>query len=227
MPVEPPASLWEMPDLRDVPAGEDFVGVGADLAPGTLLAGYRSGVFAMPIEPRRTKSELGWWSPDPRGVIPLEHLHVSRSMRRSLRRFEMTFDTDFEAVLAGCADRRRPGRWLNAPMRDAYRELHRLGWVHSVEVWTLTGDLAGGLFGVEIGGFFAGESMFHHVRDASKAAVIATVARLRSAPDAGHRTRIFDVQWCTPHLASLGAIEVARPDYLRRLPAALAGVPAF
>ena len=227
MPIEPPPTRWERPELLGVPDGEDFVGVGADLAPGTLLAGYRSGVFAMPIDPRRRKSALGWWSPDPRGVFRLDGVHVSRSLRTSLRRLEVTFDTAFDDVLTACADPMRPGRWINAPMYDAYLELNQLGWAHSVEVWTPAGDLAGGLFGVEIGGLFAGESMFHRSRDASKVAVVALVAQLRTARAAHPGPRLLDVQWCTPHLSSLGAVEVSRAEYLRMLPAALRSQPAF
>jgi leucyl/phenylalanyl-tRNA--protein transferase len=227
MPIEPPPTRWEMPDLLAVPDGEDFVGVGADLAPGTLLAGYRSGVFAMPIDPRRKKSALGWWSPDPRGVIPLDGVHVSGSLRKSLRRLDVTFDAAFDEVLTACADPTRSGRWLNDAMHAAYLELNQLGWAHSVEVWTRAGDLAGGLFGVEIGGLFAGESMFHRARDASKVAVVALVEQLRTARAARAGARLLDVQWCTPHLRSLGAVEVSRTEYLSRLATALPSKPAF
>ena len=210
MPVEPPPSAWAFPPAAD--ADEDgLVGVGADLEPGTILAAYRRGLFPMPLGQR---GPVGWWSPDPRAVIPLGGLHVSRSLRRSRRRFEIRVDTAFDAVIDGCADPRRPHGWISPPMRAAYRRLHRLGWAHSVEAWAVAGDgdeLAGGLYGIAIGGLFAGESMFHRRTDASKVALAGLVDLLRSAGAAG---RVLDVQWQTPHLASLGAVEVARDDYL-------------
>lgn len=225
--IEPPATRWEMPDLTVVPVGEDFVGVGADLKPGTLLDGYRAGVFAMPIDPSRGKSAIGWWSPDPRGVLPLDGLQVSHSLQKSMRKYRVTFDEAFDDVLAGCADPARSGRWINAAMIESYQELHRLGWVHSIEVWNAPGDLVGGLYGVEIGGLFAGESMFHRERDASKVALVAAVDRLRTAHGTDPGPRVFDVQWCTPHLASLGVVEVSRAEYLRRIAAALSSPPSF
>lgn len=195
------------------------VGIGADLAPGTILAAYRQGLFPMHIGDGGT---LAWWSPDPRGIIPLHRLHVSRSLRKSMRRFEVRVDTAFDDVIEGCADPSRPHGWINRDIRMAYRDLHRLGWVHSVEVWDeADGSLAGGLYGVAIGGLFAGESMFHRRTDASKAAVAALVALLRDDGEDG-RDRLFDVQWTTDHLATLGAIDVSRPHYLELLERALA-----
>jgi leucyl/phenylalanyl-tRNA--protein transferase len=184
--------------------------VGADLDPGTLLSAYRSGIFPMPVG---TGSDelLVWWSPDPRGVLPLDGLRVSRSLRRSSTRFELRVNTAFEAVVDGCADPSRPGRWITPAVRQAYVALHRLGWAHSVEVWDDDG-LAGGLYGVAVGGLFAGESMFHLRTDASKVALVGLVDRLRQ----GGAT-LLDVQWVTPHLASLGAVEVARQRYLELL----------
>lgn len=222
-PVEPPASPYAA-DLLDKLAAaapaEDLVAVGADLQPGTLLAAYRAGLFPMGVG-RHGRSPIGWWSPDPRGVLPLDGLHVSRSLRRSLRRFEIRVDTAFEEVVAACADRRRAGRWITPDIAEAYAVLHCLGWAHSVEAWR-EGRLVGGLYGVAIGGLFAGESMFHRETDASKAALVGTVERL--AADDDHR-RLLDVQWCTPHLATLGVVEVPRGEYLRRLAAALAAPP--
>lgn len=214
--VEPQPCHWELPDPAAAPAGREIVGVGADCEPGTMLAGYRRGLFAMEIGP----GLLGWYSPEPRGI--LERVHVSRSLRRSMRRFRITFDVAFEPVLVACADPDRSGSWITQQMSESYLVLQELGWAHSVEVWD--GDvLAGGLFGVEIGGFFAGESMFHRVSNASKAAMVAMHERLRAtAPQ-----RLFDVQWLTPHLASMGAIEVPRAEYLRRLRLALVQPPVM
>jgi len=212
--TEPEPTAWHLPPPHT--ADEDgIVGVGADLEPGTLLRAYRSGLFPMPIgEGRRTV--LAWWSPDPRGVVPLDGLKVSRSLRRSCRRFEARVDTAFEAVIDGCAGEVRTGRWITPAVREAYVRLHELGWAHSVEAWTASGELAGGLYGVAIGGLFAGESMFHHVPDASKVALVHLVALLREGGAA-----LLDVQWTTPHLASLGAVDLPRPAYLDRLCGAL------
>jgi len=191
---------------------DDLVGMGADLEPGTLLAAYRAGLFPMPVE-----GTIGWWSPDPRGVVPLDGLRVSRSMRRSCQRFEVRFDTNFAGVVAACADPSRPHGWITGDIEAAYTRLHELGWAHSVEAWARDdGSLAGGLYGVAIGGLFAGESMFHRRRDASKVALVALVERLRAIGAA-----LLDVQWCTPHLASLGAVEVSRMRYLQLLADAL------
>lgn len=212
MPHEPPASTWALAPAETAP-GEDLVGVGADLEPGTLLAAYRAGLFPMPVGRR---APLGWWSPDPRAVLPLDALRVSRSLRISCRRFQVRVDTAFDEVVAACADHRRPGGWITPEIRAAYGGLHRLGWAHSVEVWR-GGRLAGGLYGVAVGGLFSGESMFHLETDASKVALVALVERLR----ANGPGQVLDVQWLTPHLESLGCIEIPRAEYLRRLAGAL------
>ncbi len=212
-PVEPPSSGYRFTP-GDQPAGEDLVGVGGDLAPGTILTAYRSGVFPMPVSRR---GPIGWWSPDPRGVLPIEGLRVSRSLRASCRRYEIRVDTAYDEVVHACADPRRPGGWIRRDIRAAYVTLHELGWAHSVEAWA--GDrLVGGLYGVAIGGLFAGESMFHRERDATKVALVGLVDLLRSA---GERGRLVDVQWVTPHLAGLGAVEVSRARYLADLRVAL------
>lgn len=185
-------------------AGDDeLVGTGADLEPSTILAAYRAGIFPMPVRRR----VLGWWSPDPRGVLPLDGLIVSRSLRRSLRRFDLRVDTAFEEVVAQCADPRRRGAWIDPGIRSAYSRLHNLGWAHSVEAWDGDG-LAGGLYGLAVGGLFAGESMFHRRADASKAALVELVSRLRAGGG-----RLLDVQWATPHLRTLGVTEVSRAEY--------------
>jgi leucyl/phenylalanyl-tRNA---protein transferase len=213
-PVEPPPTAWAFPPVEEADA-DGLVGVGADLEPGTILAAYRRGLFPMPIGRRGT---LGWWSPDPRAIVPLEGLVVSRSLRRSARRFEVRVDTAFDEVIGACADPARPHGWITPEVLRAYTRLHGLGWVHSVEAWRLDdGELGGGLYGVAIGGLFAAESMFYRVGDAGKVALVALVERLR---DAG--ARILDVQWTTPHLVSLGAVDVARDRYLEMLAEAVA-----
>jgi len=212
VPLEPPPTRWALPSPRD-PVDGDVVGIGADLEPGTVLAAYRSGLFPMRL---RAGGPLAWWSPEPRGVIPLDGLHVSRSLRRSCSRYEVRIDQAFETVMRGCADPRRPHGWIDEEFVRAYCALHELGWAHSVEAWR-EGELAGGLYGIAIGGFFAAESKFHRQRDASKVALVGLVERLR----AGGAT-LLDVQWTTPHLESLGAIDVTRDEYLTRLESALA-----
>jgi leucyl/phenylalanyl-tRNA--protein transferase len=191
-----------------------IVAVGGDLEPGTLLAAYRQGVFPMPIG---ASGPMGWWSPEPRAVLPLGEARPSRSLRRSIRRYEVRIDTRFEDVVDGCADPRRPGGWITDDIRAAYVRLHELGWAHSIEVWDASG-LAGGLYGVAIGGLFAGESMFHRRTDASKVALLALVDLLNAD---GEPRRLLDVQWATEHLQTLGAVEVRRRDYLERLRRAL------
>jgi leucyl/phenylalanyl-tRNA--protein transferase len=183
-----------------------MVAVGADLAPGTLVAAYRTGLFPMPAGRR-----VGWWSPDPRGILPIGGLRVTRSMRRSARRFEVRLDSAFRGVMTACADPRRPHGWIDRPFIEAYTELHRMGWAHSVETY-LDGELVGGVYGVRIGRLFAGESMFHTATDASKVALMALVDWLA---DIG--TTLLDVQWTTPHLRSLGAVDITRDTYLARL----------
>ena len=204
-PLEPPPSPWEFPPVEAADEG-GLVGVGADLEPGTLLAAYRTGLFPMPVG---RDGPMGWWSPDPRGVLPLDGLRVTRSLRRSLRRYEVRVDSAFEAVMRACGDPSRPGGWITESMVSAYVRMHELGWAHSVETWTEEDELVGGLYGIAIGGLFAGESMFSLRTDASKVALVALVARLL---DSGYR--LLDVQWATPHLRTLGVVELARPRYV-------------
>ena len=203
---------WRHSDLIAVSAGAD---------PTTVVNAYRCGVFPMPVR----RGVMGWYSPLDRGVLPLDGLRVTRSLRKMLTRYEIRVDTAFDDVLRRCGDPRRDGAWINHDIRRIYGDLHRAGRVHSVESWTADGRLAGGLYGISIGGLFAGESMFHDPeigRDASKAALVALVRRLGAD---GHPDRLLDVQWQTPHLASLGVVEIERAEYLRRLSRALA-VPA-
>ena len=212
MPAEPPASPWLFPDSAS--ASQDLVTYGADLAPGTLLSAYRQGLFPMPLDPDGT---VGWFSPVRRAVLPAGGLRVTRSMRQSAKRFTTTVDTAFRDVVAGCASPERDGGWIEPVIADAYGVLHDLGWAHSVEVWR-AGELAGGLYGVAIGGLFCGESMFHRERDASKVALMALVDLLGDGLPGG----LLDVQWSTSHLKSLGVAEIGRAAYLGLLRTALA-----
>lgn len=196
---------------------DDLIAVSEDVDAEMVLEAYRSGVFPMPVRRRL----MGWWSPLDRGILPLDGLRVTRSLRKMLGRYEIRVDTAFAEVLTRCADPRRPGSWIDARIRGIYTELHDRGIVHSVEAWNPDGVLVGGLYGVSLGGLFAGESMFHDPvrgRDASKAALVGLVERLRAA---GGAERLLDVQWRTDHLATLGVVEVDRADYLDRLDRAL------
>lgn len=213
--IEPEPTRWAI-TLEGARPGEDLVAVGADLEPGTLLSAYRAGLFPMGLG-RNGARPLGWWSPDPRGVLMPGGLRVSRSLRRSVRRFRVTVDTAFADVVAGCADRRREGRWITHDIAGAYLSLHEMGWAHSIEVWRGR-ELVGGLYGLAIGGLFAGESMFHRATDASKVALVTLVERFTADGDS---RRLIDVQWSTPHLASLGVVEVPRLTYAGLLSEAL------
>jgi len=202
------------PDPRAAP-GDAPLAWGGDLEPATLLDAYAHGIFPWPT----SDGTVYWWSPDPRAVLPLDGLHISRSLARTLRsgRLRCTLDQAFAAVVAGCADRPGEGTWITAGMAIAYEELHALGHAHSVEVWDAGRTLVGGLYGVALGGAFMGESMFHRVPDASKVALVHLADRLRRAGFA-----LLDAQVPTPHLERLGARSVQRSEYLRRLEAALA-----
>jgi leucyl/phenylalanyl-tRNA--protein transferase len=205
-----------------VPAGEDLIGIGADLDVATLFEAYSVGVFPMGIGDHGAEP-IGWWSPDPRGVLRPRELVISRSLRKAVAHFDVRVDTDFRSVVEACAAPGREGRWITEDVVEAYDAMHRAGWAHSVETWQ-DGVLVGGLYGVAIGGLFAGESMFHHVRDASKVALVGLCALLRADEDP---RRLVDVQWQTPHLATLGVREVPRDEYLAVLPEVLsAPLPA-
>jgi len=201
-------------------ADEDgLVAVGGDLKPGTLILAYSNGIFPWTTHP------VTWWSPDPRAHIPIGGLHVSRSLRRDMRKagFVTTFDRAFRRVMEGCAAPapRREQTWISPQFISAYTRLHELGYAHSVEVWREE-KLAGGLYGVSIGSFFAGESMFSLEENASKVAMVAMEERLRA-----RGFLLFDVQMMTPHLASMGAVEIPREEYLRRVAAAVAAPADF
>ncbi len=210
-PKDLPASPWSFPPLSALSDEEDLIAIGADLQSATLIGAYRSGYFPMPMGRRR----IGWFSPDPRGVLFPGQLRSTRSLRRSLRRFHFTTDRAFDEVLMACGDPSRPHGWIDHDIRRAYTALHHLGYVHSVEAWDEHG-LAGGLYGVQIGGLFAGESMFHRRADASKAALVHLVELQGDRPGS-----LIDVQWQTPHLASLGVEAVDRADYGEMLATAL------
>jgi leucyl/phenylalanyl-tRNA--protein transferase len=206
-------SRWRFPPPADWPDG-DVIAAGGDLAPATLVAAYRQGLFPMSIE--GSERILGWWSPDPRGIVPLDGLRVTKSMRQSAKRYEVRIDTCFAAVIRGCGDPARESGWITEDFIAAYTTMHNLGWAHSVEVFDREGALAGGLYGVRINGLFAGESMFYAQRDASKVALMALVDVMRRSGMA-----LLDVQWRTDHLESLGAIDVPRAEYLALLAHAL------
>lgn len=206
-------SPWSFPPPAEWP-DDDLVAVGGDLDPATLIAAYCQGLFPMGLQARART--LAWWSPNPRGILPLDALRVTRSLRQSARRYDVRVDTCFTRVIRGCAHPSRKGAWITEPFITAYTALHVLGWAHSVEVFDRGGSLAGGLYGVRVRGLFAGESMFHVGRDASKVALMALVQLMRDA-----RMTLLDVQWPTDHLVSLGVVDVSRDEYLRLLAAAL------
>lgn len=207
-----PSSPWVLPDPSEADA-DGVVGVGADLLPSTLVDAYRRGIFPWP----HPGVPLPWFSPDPRGVLAADHLHVSRSLRRTLRQsaWTTTVDAAFDDVVQGCANGRGDaGTWITSAMARAYRRLHHLGWAHSLEVWH-EDELVGGIYGVQVGGIFTGESMFHRASDASKVALVDLVARFTDAGGA-----LVDVQLTTDHLRSLGARDLDRDDFLAELVAA-------
>ena len=177
-----------------------------------LVAAYASGWFPMASE-----GEIRWYSPDPRGILPLDAVHIPRRLARVMRagRFRIEVDRAFGDVMRACAaderDREDPGTWIDEEIIESYTALHEAGIAHSVEAW-IDDRLVGGLYGVALRGAFFGESMFHHETDASKVALVALVERLRSR---GYR--LLDTQWVTPHLEQFGAVEIPRADYLRRL----------
>ena len=189
------------------------------LSPDLLLAAYQAGVFPMADE----RGDVGWYAPERRGVLPLDAVHVPKSLRRVVRqgRFEVRSDTAFEAVVAACAAS-APGReetWISDEIARAYAELHALGFAHSVECWQDDGDgeaLVGGLYGVALGGAFFGESMFHRATDASKVALVHLVRRLRAGGFV-----LLDTQMTTPHLERFGVVEIPRAEYEKRLAEAL------
>jgi leucyl/phenylalanyl-tRNA--protein transferase len=204
------------PDLADEIG---LVAVGGDLRPERLLTAYRRGIFPW----YDATTPILWWSPDPRAVFEIGGMHISRRLRRTIRsgKFQLTIDRDFAGVIRGCADRPGDGNWITPEMTAAYETLHRLGYAHSVEAWR-NGLLAGGSYGVAINGFFAGESMFSRIRDASKVALAFLMEHLQS-----RGFQLFDIQFLNPHTRSLGAIEIPRDKYLQRLGQALRSTAFF
>ena len=180
------------------------------IEPHLLLQAYASGWFPMAVDDPAGEG-IEWFSPDPRGILPLERFHVSKRLERVVRqgKFDVAIDRAFADVMQACAG--RDETWINQEILESYRELHRLGFAHSVECW-LDGELVGGLYGVSLRGAFFGESMFHRVTDASKVALHALVSRLKE-----RRYALLDVQWVTPHLVQFGAVEVSRRRYLQML----------
>lgn len=196
---------------------DGLVAVGGDLSRDRLLLAYRSGIFPWPIF---DDDLMTWFSPDPRAILELDRFHVPRSLRKFMKKcgYEVTFDRDFESVIAACAEpaEKRPSTWITRELEPAYVDLYRNRYAHSVECWN-EGRLVGGLYGVALGGLFAGESMFSRADNASKVALVALVDRLRTGGFS-----LFDVQQATPHMVRMGATEISRREYLRRLEIALA-----
>jgi leucyl/phenylalanyl-tRNA--protein transferase len=200
-----PRVPWVPPDRAD---DDGFVGLGGNLNPPCLLRAYCEGVFPWFNE----GDPILWWSPDPRAIFELDQFHVSRRLHRTINKnkFEISFDREFCAVMQGCSARAE-GTWITRSMLEAYERLHQLGHAHSVEAWC-DGELAGGVYGVSIGAFFAAESMFYRKTDASKVALAALVDRLK------HRGyELLDTQFVTEHTKTLGAGQIPRSEYLRRL----------
>ena len=207
----PTECKWDFPESRKWPK-RDFIIPGADLDPDTLLYAYAHGLF-----PMYGDGDLWWWSPVQRGIIPLDNFHASRSLRKSARQFTCTVNEDFVGVMTKCATTHTDGNWINDEFITAYTRLHHLGHAHSVEVWNDNHELVGGVYGVRINQFFAGESMFHTATDASKVALFHLVQLMIL-----DGMTLFDVQWLTDHLESLGGIAIPRSDYLHRLTDAVA-----
>jgi leucyl/phenylalanyl-tRNA--protein transferase len=221
MPTPLDASVWDFPTPEQMPK-DDLVTLGADLKPETLIDSYKHGIFPMHLQ-IENKREIGWWSPQQRGILPLNKINISSSLKKSMKKYFVTFDQDFDAVIEGCGDDKRPKGWINKDIKTAYKKLFELGYVHSVEVWNKNDELVGGLYGVEVNGLFAGESMFHKQTDASKTAMVYLVNQLKEAGG----ERIFDVQWQTPHLKSMGVIKISRAKYISLLPEVMNTTPAF
>ena len=221
MPTPLDASVWDFPTPEQMPK-DDLVTLGADLKPETLIDSYKHGIFPMHLQ-IENKREIGWWSHQQRGILPLDKINISSSLKKSMKKYFVTFDQDFDAVIEGCGDDKRPKGWINKDIKIAYKKLFDLGYVHSVEVWNKKDELVGGLYGVEVNGLFAGESMFHKETDASKTAMVYLVNQLKEAGG----ERIFDVQWQTPHLKSMGVIKISRAKYISLLPEVMNTTPAF
>lgn len=214
MPVTDAVSF---PDVASA-AKDGLVFVGGQLTESWILEAYRCGIFPWPLVDEG-ESLLAWFSPDPRGIVELDGLHVSRRLARRIRsdRFQITFDRDFAGVVAGCAEPRRDDQstWITGELANAYVGLHQRGFAHSIEVWQ-DDRLVGGLYGIAQGGVFFGESMFSRRRDASKVALVHLVKRLQE-----REFELLDIQLTSPHLTRMGATEISRHDYLERLTSGL------
>lgn len=212
LPDDVPLSEPEFFPPPTATTAEGLVCIGGRLSSEWLLDAYSHGIFPWPMW---EDQPIAWWSPDPRAIIDLNAFHISRRLRRTIRRgkFRVTCDRAFDAVIRGCATGagREGGTWLTPAMIAAYCRMHELGHAHSIDAW-YEDRLAGGVYGISIGGLFAAESMFHRARDASKVALAHLVAHLRAR---GYL--LLDIQQLTPHTASMGASEISRIDYLRRL----------
>jgi leucyl/phenylalanyl-tRNA---protein transferase len=211
--MKPPTECrWTFPSPELWPDDDDIVAAGADLETDTLLYAYAHGMFPMFVN----KRNLAWWSPVDRGVIPLDGLHITRSMRQSAKKYTCTINEAFTEVMTLCGSMRTDGNWITREFIDAYSELHDDGHAHSVEVWNEEGTLVGGLYGVRINKFFAGESMFHIQTDASKVALMHLVELMTL-----DGMELLDTQWRTEHLETLGCIAVPREEYLQLLASAI------
>ena len=211
--MKPPTECrWTFPSPELWPDDDDIVAAGADLETDTLLYAYAHGMFPMFVN----KRNLAWWSPVDRGVIPLDGLRITRSMQQSAKKFTCTVNQAFTEVMTLCGSMRTDGNWINQHFIDAYTDLHKEGHAHSVEVWNEAGDLVGGLYGVRINKFFAGESMFHVETDASKVALMYLVQLMTL-----DGMELLDTQWRTDHLESLGCIAIPREKYLQLLASAI------
>lgn len=219
LPVVLRQELW-FPKAETAVTDGDFAGLvalGGDLTVERLQLAYRSGIFPWSVDP------ITWWSPDPRGIIPLDHDEWPRSLRKLIRRqpFEITMDSAFTEVMIQCASMPRPGAWISSKFIAAFTQMHRSGHAHSVECWQ-NGELVGGVYGVALGGLFAGESMFHHVSNASKVSLFHLVAHLRE-----RGFLLFDTQMVTETTERVGAIEIPRSEYLKHLRTAIAAPVTF
>ena len=195
---------------------------GSTWDPEILLTAYRSALFPMPYEIDGNESAIGWWSPQERAIFYPSELHISRSMKSEMKKFKVTLDVDFTAVIRACGNPERESGWINEDVISAFTTLHQLGFAHSIEVWDSDGKLVGGLYGLELGGLFAGESMFHTAKNASKVALIHLAGLLNDGS-----ARVIDTQWMTSHLASMGAKAMSRRDYCQMLPRLLEIPPLF
>ena len=236
----------DFPDPRLAPPDQDLIAIGAwdtegfpmqvrnnapwpklteygtSLSPDVLRTAYRRGLFPMPLDSSDPRSALGWWSPSERAYFVTDQIRISKSLKASMKKFRITHDKAFRRVVEQCGNPDRDGAWINQQIVDAFCDLHAEGDAHSVEVWNARGDLVGGLYGVEFGSIFAGESMFHLERDASKAALVYLAELLTDATP-----RIIDTQWMTPHLASLGAKSMDRTKYCDLIGRLSSGRPRF